>query len=219
MNNLLLVVLMLCMPFVYSDKQVQNKVETVNVNGIRITLKNISATAFNNLKKSIKEVKLTHATSEKKNGFLKLQLDNGKVLSYKNVANKETENKKYSLLGMFDNKFFVLDAEYYENDECLLINKKDGSITHLWSVPIMSQDEKHFFTFSGALGDDIVPNGIQLFNFSNGKPTLNWEYKINDWEPTSVAWLNPNTLLVSKHVSEDLSKTGKEIKEYLEITW
>jgi hypothetical protein len=155
----------------------------------------------------------------KRSGVLKFKLSNGKEVSFKDITKHEAENKTYSFKGVLNNRFYVVLGKYYDTGEYLLVDKFNGDITSLWGKPNIAPDGMHLASFSSALGYDMMPNGIQMFRISNNKLVPDWEYKIEDWEPEAIRWTDNNSLLVSKYISADLSKTNREVKEYIKLSF
>ncbi len=164
---------------------------------------------------------LTACNVKKVKGIIKLILANGSnvVLKDKGIGTDDVDKKEYHLKGMLLNKFYVVLANDYETGEFLLIDKNDGLIVKLWGEPYTSPDKSHIASFSGSLDYDMQPNGIQLYKIDHNNISLDWEYKITDWQPEDIAWKNNKTLIVLKVVPDYISPTKKNIKNYLELSF
>lgn len=194
--------------------------EKVSLNGRTIIIRKVSSKdAKSCLQKAVRPVYDPVAVKKIKN-VIRLKLMNGKYIILRDDPGKyESEQKVYTLEGSILNKYYVVYVHYYDWGECLLINKGNGSIIKLWDVPHVSTDNAHLATFCGSLAYDVMPNGIQLYKITSNSITLEWEYKIQAWQPDGICWKNKNTLFVSKVIPDCISPTGKEIKTYVELNF
>lgn len=205
-----------------ADKQTVEKknVEEYHVNGHILLLNFISESEYKELSQKVKSVKITNVAGDlKQEDKLTLPLENGnsKVLLDKKSGN-EVDDVSYSIVGKIEPlKLYVVNASYYETSECILIDMHTGEETKAWGEPTISPDFKHFFSYGDALGYDVMPNGIQMWKFENGKLNIDWELKPEEWKPQSIEWLDENTLLFIKVVPKEFSQESKDIIEYVKL--
>jgi hypothetical protein len=91
-------------------------------------------------------------------------------------------------------------VQLYEITEWLLVND-NGKHLELWGEPLFSPDMKH--VASSCMGIEYgggQPNIIQLLAWQNGEWREVWHLEPKTWEPYRIAWLSPNTLLLSKEM-------------------
>jgi hypothetical protein len=111
----------------------------------------------------------------------------------------------------------LLKVLYYESGEYKLVNKRDGSETKLWGLPILSPDKKMLISYSNALGYDVMPNGIQFFKMENGKLNLVWECEIEDWTPDYVNWVDNTSIIIKKKIPKEFSEKTHDLIEYFKL--
>lgn len=216
-----LLILILLMPVIkVTQAQERNKsITAIDLNGKKLTLQKVSLATYKAMLSKPYNRRIKDTSIIKRSGVLKFKLSNGKEVSFKDITKHEAENKTYSFKGVLNNRFYVVLGKYYDTGEYLLIDKFNGDVTSLWGEPNIAPDGMHLASFSSALGYDMMPNGIQMFRISNNKLVPDWEYKIEDWEPEAIRWNDNSSLLVSKYISADLSKTNREVKEYIKLSF
>lgn len=104
----------------------------------------------------------------KSQGEIKIKNKIGHVIRYFKdtlVETDETDQKLFEVIGVFKTiNTILINAQYYETGECLLINNETGKLTYIFGVPKISPNNKYFFCCSSALGyDEIMPNGFQIW--------------------------------------------------------
>lgn len=172
---------------------------------------------YDELEKTSDEIKIKNSDSIlKKGGEMEFKLSNSKSIKYKDKLYPESESEIYIFKGILSS-FYVVMVKYYDWSEYLVINNITGSVTKFWSEPHMSKSEEYMYSYSDALEYDIMPNGIQMYKNVNGRLRLDWEYRILDWKPESVKWLNDKTLLIVKVIPNEISKTKEDVKEYMKV--
>jgi len=195
-------------------------VEELSVNGHILLLKHISELEYNELSQKVKGVKISRIDSDlKQGGKLILPLANGtsKVLLDKK-SDTEIDDVSYSFIGKIDSlSLYVIKASFYETSEFILMDKETGEEIRTWGKPIISPDFKHLFSYGDALGYDVMPNGIQMWKFEDGKLKIDWEIKPDEWKPQSIDWLDENTLLFIKVYPKEFTQKSKDIYEYVKL--
>ena len=186
----------------------------------KLTLKKVSLAMYKSILSKPFNRRIKDTSIIKRVGVLRFKLPYGKEVTFKDINSKhEADNKTFLFKGILNNRFYIILGKYYDTGEYLLVDKYDGNTTSLWGDPIVSPDGTHLAAFSSALGYDMMPNGVQMFTIDHNKLVPDWEYKIEDWEPEALRWVNTNSLIVTKHIPSDLSKTNYEVKEYIKITF
>jgi hypothetical protein len=116
-------------------------------------------------------------------------------------GHSEEEIKTYTYLGYLKNTHtHMVKVQLYEITEWLLVND-NGKHLELWGEPLFSPDMKH--VASSCMGIEYgggQPNIIQLLAWQNGEWREVWHLEPKTWEPYRIAWLSPNTLLLSKEM-------------------
>ncbi len=205
-----------------ADKQKVEKgsIEEYSVNGHILLLNLISESEYKELSQKVRSIKITRVAGDlKQEDKLTLPLENGncKVLLDKKSDN-EVDDVSYSFVGKIEPlKLYVVNASYYETSECILINIQTGVEMKAWGEPTISPDFKHLFSYGDALGYDVMPNGIQMWKFEDGKLNIDWELKPEEWKPQSIEWLDENTLLFMKVIPKEFSQGSKDVIEYVKL--
>lgn len=209
-----------CSGKVNSNQKSKKNKEQYSINGYNLVLNSITESEYKELSTKIKSVKINKNTDcIKQSNKLTLPLDNGnsKVLHDKKSTN-EIDDASYSFIGNIESlNQYVVNVSYYETSECLLIDQKTGDETKVWGEPIISPDLKHLFSYSDALGYDVMPNGIQMWKYEGGKLKLDWELKSEEWKPQSIEWLDNSTLIFTKIIPKEFSQKPQDIKEYIKL--
>ena len=177
---------------------------------------------YKSLKNKIKNLrKVKERLISKKNGVICLPLENSTNKIFEDSVISENENQiSYEYIGYEKalNSYIIL-VKYYETGEYMLINNKTGKESKLWGLPIISPNQKKVCCYGDALGYDVMPNGIQMYDYSDNNLIKEWEWEIEDWKPESVEWLNNNTLLLIKVLPKEFYQTKLDRKMFLMISW
>lgn len=91
----------------------------------------------------------------------------------------------------------LLQAQYYEGSDYLLVDASTGSRTSLPHWPLRSPDGHRFAVLSMDLVAGYGPNTLQIWVFddgSEGEPVLEWETEPSDWGPAEGSWVDGRTL-------------------------
>ncbi|MBW8685499.1 hypothetical protein [Chitinophaga rhizophila] len=89
---------------------------------------------------------------------------------------------------------YLVMGNYYESNDCVLVNAVDGTMTHVWGTPVVSPDRKYIVCGSVDLFANFNNNGLQLFSYSNNKLTAVGDVTFDKWGPGQMKWLNNNTI-------------------------
>lgn len=187
------------------------------INGKKLNMQKTNLSFYRAIRRKSFPHNIKDSLVVKKKGILNLKLQNGKELIFKDITKNEVEGKTFLFKGILNNRFYIVLGKYYDTGEYFLVDKINGKKTSIWGEPIISPDGKHITSFSGALGYDMMPNGVQMFIFKNNQLVSEWEYKIDDWEPKEIIWIDNTSILISKFTPAELSKSGMKINEYIKL--
>ena len=94
--------------------------------------------------------------------------------------------------------YWLLGIGYYEGSQYLIVDRENGNNIWIWGMPVYSQDNKHFVTYSCDLEAGYDSNGFQLFEIKNNKAIHKWSKIVNDWGPTEIRWKNDSTIYIEQ---------------------
>ncbi len=167
-------------------------------------------------------LKIVTTSIKKSKGEIVLSLANNKKVILKDslAGSDNSEQVTYNFIGHFKEVgLYVINVQYYETEEYLLISDKTGVITKVWGEPKLSPDKKHIACASNAIGYDIMPNGIQIWLVQKDTLKLDWESKQEQWGPMDIIWVTENKFYFTKHIPNFISYTQKEERRYAEISF
>jgi hypothetical protein len=222
MNKLLLIALFYlasCSP-VESSKGTENTNSTQDIPAFCI--EQVSKEVFEFAKKEYVEKLLRDTLSYKKqNRIITLPLtsnSNARRVFKDSIQGLEDENRKeYSYLGQLKEiDYYLVSVNYWEHFEVLLIDKKSGNSYTVWSVPLLSPNNK-FIAAILPYGLEGEPVGIQILSVD--KTNYNQINKVIEidqrtWNPIDFVWENDNSIILKVTAIPDFSKGEKESKEY-----
>jgi hypothetical protein len=205
-----------------TGKVIVNNIDTLLLNKVSVYLSSFSKLEFQKLKSSNKTNYAITSIKKNKNE-ISLPLKNSKNLILKDSLSKtdNSEQVTYIYKGYLQNiGFYVILAQYYETGEYILINDETGSKKKIWGEPIVSADHKSIVDFSNAVGYDVMPNGIQLWEIQQNKELkLKWEYQIDHWGADSIEWIDEKSIGVKKIIPDYISTTKVEEINYIKMSW
>jgi hypothetical protein len=224
MRNIYIIFILLlsCQNWAPRANQSQNSIVVTDsiLNKTLFKLNEISFEEYEKLKKNISIVQIQPLNIKKMNNKIHLSLNDG---SYKEFADSifgtdDTRNKEYVLKGLYKEvNLYLIQANYYEGGEYILVNKKNGEVYNMWSLPIISPDHQKIISFGNSLGYEIMPNGIQYFEIINGTPKIKWEYNTQKWKPEDLRWITNNVLILKQVIPDFISTTQKEQIKYFKL--
>jgi hypothetical protein len=198
------------------------KIDTLVINNHTLYIDSISEKEYNNRFEAVKIISYDSTPVKKDKSELILRLEGNKKIVLKDSLSKSDniDQVTYTYVGFFKTiGFYVVIAQYYETGEYLLINYKTGAMTKVWGLPKLSPNQKRFVCFSDAVGYDIMPNGVQMWEiYPNGELNLEWEYSQETWAPKNIIWANDKSIYVVKSIPDFLSLTKREETSYISIT-
>jgi hypothetical protein len=150
----------------------------------------------------------------RKGKILRLTLKTGKVVELKDVP---TDPKKpdepvdkivyYSFREYLrDLGYFLVEVQFWEGGEYLMVNDQNGQIYHLPDLFLLSPDRQRLATL--LMSEAFVPTSIQIWRITPEQMTREWSLKPEDWGPKEGAWQDNNTLTFTK-TSYDLTQRKK----------
>ncbi|MBX3163486.1 MAG: hypothetical protein KF900_03325 [Bacteroidetes bacterium] len=148
-----------------------------------------------------------------------LKLNNGKT---KKIIDKTEETNGdgcvYYNYREYDEDLnsYILNVQYYEGGDYLLINKAKGDTALIFEVPVLSPDRKRFlicnFDISG-----YTTNGIAIYRIENDKIIKEY-YADENWGISEAEWINNDEISMEKieysEKSGDFVKTGNVKLKY-----
>lgn len=158
---------------------------------------------------------------KKKNRIITLSLtsnSNAQRVFKDSIQGLEDENRKeYNYLGQLKEiDFYLVSVNYREHFEVLLVDKKSGNIYSVWSVPLLSPNNKLIAAIL-PYGLEGEPVGIQILSVN--KTNYNQINKIIEidqrlWNPIEFFWENDSSIILKVIAIPNFTKGEKELKEY-----
>lgn len=154
---------------------------------------------------------------KRKGKELIITTDNGKQVVMTNKPDIDTDGENYTIYTytgyLPDIKQHSINGTFYESMDFLLVSQTNGETISTWGPPIISPDKKYFICSSYDLDADLLPNGLQLYSYLDGKITPIGEIELEKWGPGQIKWLDNNTL-AAEYITLDstMSKVIKPVK-------
>lgn len=188
------------------------KIDTITLNEYK---KGVSLSKKSSLIKRNKNV-----IEEDDKVIIKLSNNNSIVFKDSLADGDDVDQVSYKYVGKLDGaNYHVVQVTYYETGEYVLINADTGEKKTIWSLPKLSPDNKRILAFNSSLDYDVMPNGIQVFDVSEGSIELVWELKPDTWAPQEVDWGKDNVLFIKQHVPYFISPKNKDEVNYVKLTF
>ena len=129
----------------------------------------------------------------KVDGVLRLPLDNGKEVVFKDTMDMtHLDIRNYKLIEN-NNKLnsYMIEGDFYERGAYYLINKKTGLIDTLYGKPIYSPSNK-FYGYTFAYKIETFISEVRFKNIiSNKKNIITFDYEL----PYKLKWIDDNTFI------------------------
>lgn len=90
--------------------------------------------------------------------------------------------------------YFVIQTQYYEGSQHLLVEDSTGAHTLLPDRPLRAPDGERFAVLSLDLEAGYGPNVLQLWSLGGSGPELEWETEPERWGPVDGRWVDAGTL-------------------------
>lgn len=104
-------------------------------------------------------------------------------------------------------------GSYYESSDYVLINADNGTITHVWGIPVISPDHKYIICPSVDLVAGFNSNGFQLFSYANNTLTHEGDVEFSKWAPGQMKWLDNQSIEAEYIVLDDnMNEVPKPVK-------
>ncbi len=149
----------------------------------------------------------------KVNGVLKLPLDNGKEVVFRDEGNEPNYMIRKNSYGGKNRKwnYFLVNSNFYdEGGFSLLINSKNGATDTVFDKPVFSPNAIHYgYDYSSYMGGDIY---VCYKNLNQNKA-----YKIlmEDLAPMNIKWLNDYSFIFIGNLPDFMVTKYKHKKYYL----
>ena len=137
----------------------------------------------------------------RRGGALVLRLEAGDSLRLADRADGDPSAREYhSFQGHWeDRSYFLVQKQYYEGAEYLLVQDSTGAVTRLPSWPLLAPDGARFAVLSLDLVAGYGPNTLQIWSFDGGSPAREWETEPSQWGPREGRWTSPDTLRFTQY--------------------
>jgi hypothetical protein len=146
---------------------------------------------------------------------LYITLNNGQVTQLaNNTRDDEANYATYFYAGYLPAiHHYLVFGSYYESSDYVLINADNGTITHVWGVPVISPDHKYLICPSVDLVAGFNNNGFQLYSYTDNKLVLEGDVVFDKWGPGQMKWLDNKTIEAEYVVlDDDMNEVPKPVK-------
>lgn len=150
---------------------------------------------------------------ERRGDTLALALEDGDTLRLVDREGDPSDVIHYSYQDHWPDVGLVLvQVQYYEGSEYLLVDASSGASTTLPHWPLRSPDGRRFAVLSLDLAAGYGPNTLQIWDLVDGDPVRLWETEPEDWGPAEGEWEDPTTLRFTRRgFCEDPAGPGREV--------
>ncbi len=139
---------------------------------------------------------------ERKLDKLIIYLENSKSVSLNNENENSDLCKFYSyLIYIPEINSHLIEEQWYEGSQEVLVNNLSGKIQKIWGFPIISPDKKRFFVVNKCLFSGYSNNGIQIYKVMPDQYIKEYEEETN-WGPGKAKWVNNKTIVIEKFIAE-----------------
>lgn len=174
-------------PIYYSDQSVRDSIS----NNFGNSHKRASAIEDYLLKKTNPGIEI------KENEILITLINENKILL---ELNDNTMEAGYNFESYFKElEFLLFRVQWYEGNDYLLMNRKNGNRTKMFGKPYFSPSKKYFISINNDVEAGYSYNGFQLFEFKNEDFKLLWQYEPQEWGPVDIKWIDENNLAVKNY--------------------
>lgn len=162
--------------------------------------------------RAIEARQLPDADAERRGDTLTLALARGDTLRLVDVRGDASEVIHYSYqMRWLDRGLVLLQVQYYEGSEYLLVDTPTGERTRLPHWPLLAPDRQSFAVLSFDLEAGYGPNTLQIWELRSGTPSLEWSVEPEEWGPADGRWENASTLrFVQRGYCGDPGGLGRE---------
>lgn len=110
-----------------------------------------------------------------------------------------------------DRGYVVIQQQYYEGSEYLLVDDQTGARTTVPERPLPAPGGDRFAVLSFDLEAGYGPNTLQIWQFTAEGPRMEWETNPDTWGPTEGRWAGPHRLEFTRAcpaVPDDATECG-----------
>ncbi len=132
--------------------------------------------------------------------YIKLTFRNGKTKLYKNKYGFNGYDEKYTFLASLEKiDYYLIEVNYYEGGEYLLIDKDNGTEISVFSEPYFSENNK-YVAFNEANCESR--GGLEIFEIGRNKKVQLFVSRATAkiWQPKRIVWTVNNDLLIQKYI-------------------
>ncbi|MFW5951259.1 MAG: hypothetical protein ACOCVZ_04010 [Gemmatimonadota bacterium] len=109
-----------------------------------------------------------------------------------------------------DAGYFLLQQQYYEGSEFVLVDDSTGTRTRLPDWPLRAPDGRRFAVLSLDLEAGYGPNTLQIWSVGQDGPRREWETEPSHWGPAEGRWVDSVTLhFTQRGYCEQLGLDGR----------
>jgi hypothetical protein len=101
--------------------------------------------------------------------------------------------------------YHVVEQDYYEGWNYLLVHPSTGHTTRVWKPPVVSPTGRHLLVASMDLSAGYVPTLVQIWSVERDSLTKDWELTTADyeegegWGASDPQWLSDSVARVMRH--------------------
>lgn len=165
------------------------------------SLTNATQEDFTKAKNNCK-VKLVYDTlGVKQNGRIKLRIENSenRFITFADVGEEE-KKECYRYMGQLSTiGKYLVKGEFWEYDECYLIDKYSGNKLTLWNEPKLSPGDTYIANLSMMYGLEGVPNGFQIWKVAESGKKIEKIIEVDQgiWAAYNFYWESDSSLILS----------------------
>lgn len=151
---------------------------------------------------------------QRKGANLYIKLNNGLVTQLTNNTLDDAQYANYFYAGYIPEIHqHLIFGGYYESSDYVLVNADNGTITHVWGIPVISPDHKYVICPSVDLVAAFNYNGFQLFSYTDNKLIPEGDVVFEKWGPGQMKWLDNKTIEAEYvELDKDMNEVTKPVK-------
>lgn len=151
---------------------------------------------------------------QRKDGKLYIKLNNGLVTELANNTSDDDKYANYFYAGYIPEIHqHLVFGSYYESSDYVLVNADNGTVTHVWGIPVISPDHKYLICPSVDLVAEFNNNGFQLFSYTDNKLVPEGDVVFQKWGPGQMKWLDNKTVAAEYvELDKDMNEVTKPVK-------
>jgi hypothetical protein len=155
--------------------------------------------AGKDLEKYLAKTESKHFKRDKRN--LILPLDNGKTKILKDINWGSDSDISYTYQHFFSNiNSYLVRIQYYEGEAYLLVNKTNGEEVYTIGETYISPSTQKVMAICEDLEAGYTINGLEMIDMKDGKFKKKFIIQGGNWAPTSLKWLDDNSIVLKAKV-------------------